>query len=398
MRLGYHYHVPALRRPDGRVVTASSQGRFLDSLAEQCDELVCFLHHPRPEEEADLDYEVRSSKLCWVSIGPHASVPYRTFFPQRFLGSLARQRGRLDALLIRGPSPLLPAAARCVAGSIPLALLLVGDYSSIVDDLPQPWWRKEAIRCWALSNLDEQLAVARQALTIVNSEELQQRLERRLAHVICTRTTNLSETDFHIRKGYRASRPYRLLYAGRMDRGKGLLVLVEAVARLVGLGDDIYLDLVGPVQRGDAILHDVAQAATRHGVANRITYHGSRPIGPELFAFHRRAEVFINASLESEGFPRAIWEAQANSLPVVATRVGAIPFVLRDGESACLVAPRCAAQLGDGIGRAIHDTALRKRLISNGLAMATDNTLEKRTRELLGHLENWVRDPRSQVQ
>ena len=183
-----------------------------------------------------------------------------------------------------------------------------------------------------------------------------------------------------------------------MDRGKGLLVLVEAVARLLRLGDDIRLDLVGPTQPRDRVLDDLACLAARQGVADRIEYHGSRPVGPELFAFHRRSDVFVNASLRTEGFPRAIWEAQANSLPVVATRVGAIPFVLRDRESARLVEPRSASELAAGIRDVLHDHTLRKRLISNGLKMASHNTLEKRTYELAGLLKDWVRDPRSLVQ
>ena len=398
MRLGYHYHVPARRRPDGRLVTVSSEGRFLDALASQCEGLVCFLHEPRQGEQHRLDYEMRAANVRWVSLGVHASTPYRTLHSYRFTSPLLQWRDQLDALLIRGPSPLLPAVARRVAGRVPLALLLVGDYPSLVDDLPQPRWRKEAIRCWALWNRCGQDVAARQALTIVNSEELHHRLRPRLTHLTRIRTTNLSETDFHLDGDRRTGKPARLLYAGRMDRGKGLLVLAEAVARLVGAGEDVSLDLVGPTQAGDGVLDDLARVAANEGVADRIVYHGSRPLGPELFAFHRRSDVFVNASLKTEGFPRAIWEAQANSLPVVATRVGAVPFVLRDGESARLVDPRSAQKLADGIRDALHNTALRKRLIANGIAMATENTLEKRMPELAGLLEGWVRDPHSRMQ
>jgi glycosyltransferase involved in cell wall biosynthesis len=376
----------------------SSEGRFLDSLASQCDELVCFLHEPRREEERQLDCEMRAPNVRWVSFGPHASTPYRTFFSDRFTRPLLRWRNRLDALLIRGPSPLLPAVGKFARGHVPLALLLVGDYPSVVDDLPQPLWRREAIRCWALWNRRQQEAVARRALTMVNSEELHQRWQARLPNLVSVRTTNLSNTDFHARGDVGTREPYRLLYAGRMDRGKGLLVLVEALAGLVRLGDDVRLDLVGPTQPRDRVLHDLACLAALQGVADRIEYHGSRPVGPELFAFHRRSDVFVNASLRTEGFPRAIWEAQANSLPVVATRVGAIPLVLRDRESARLVEPRSVSALGEGIRDVLHDQTLRKRLISNGLKMAADNTLEKRTYELAGLLKDWVRDPRSRVQ
>ena len=93
-------------------MTSSAEGRFLDSLASHCEELVCFLHEPRDEERQGLDYVFASPNLRWVSFGRHASTPERTLFPWRFTRPFVRRRDRLDALLLRGPSPLLPAIAR----------------------------------------------------------------------------------------------------------------------------------------------------------------------------------------------------------------------------------------------------------------------------------------------
>ncbi len=390
LRLAYHYHVPAWRRPDGRVVTSSTEGRFLDSLAVHCDELICFLHEPRDEEHSRLDYVFESPNLRWVSFGRHASTPERTLFPWRFTRPFVRWRDRLDAVLLRGPSPLLPATAR-QAGGLPLAMLLVGDYEAVVNDLPQPVLRKAAIRYWANWNSHRQQAAGRDALTLVNSEELYQRWSPVLPRVVSVRTTNLLGADFHVREDTCAERPYRLLYAGRMDRGKGLLVMVDAVARLVARGENALLDLVGPAQPGDPVLTDVARLAADQGISDRVVYHGSRPIGPELYAFHRRADVFLQASLQTEGFPRAIWEALANSLPVVATTVGGIPLVLRDRETARLVEPRSAQGLVKGIMDVVYGRVLRRRLIRNGRRLAKSNTLELQTRKLAGLLKDWSR-------
>ena len=390
LRLAYHYHVPAWRRPDGRVLTSSTEGRFLDSLASHCEQLVCFLHEPRDEERRGLDYVFDSPNLRWVSFGRHASTPERTLFPWRFTQPLTRWRDRLDALLLRGPSPLLPATARQAAG-LPIAMLLVGDYEAVVNDLPQPALRKAAIRYWAGWNRRGQQAVGRDALTLVNSEELYQRWNPALPHVVSVRTTNLRCADFQVREDTCESRPYRLLYAGRMDRGKGLLVMVDAVAQLVERGENVLLDLVGPEQPGDPILAEVASLAADLGIRERIVYHGSRPIGLELYAFHRRADVFVQASLQTEGFPRAIWEGLANSLPVVATSVGGIPLVLKDRETARLVEPRSAPALAKGIGDVISGRVLRRRLIRNGRRLAESNTLERRTREMADLLRDWGR-------
>ena len=270
-------------------------------------------------------------------------------------------------------------------------MLLVGDYEAVVNDLPQPALRKAVIRYWAGWNRYGQQAAGRDALTLVNSEELYQRWSPVLPHVVSVRTTNLRRADFHVSEDTCAKRPYRLLYAGRMDRGKGLLVMVDAVARLVERGENVLLDLVGPEQPGDPVLSEVTCFATAHGISERVVYHGSRPIGRELYAFHRRADVFVQPSLRTEGFPRAIWEALANSLPVVATTVGGIPMVLHDRETARLVEPRSAQVLAKGIMDVIYGRVLRRRLIRNGRRLADSNTLELHTRKLVDLLRDWSR-------
>ena len=112
---------------------------------------------------------------------------------------MREQHKQLDALLIRGPSPLLPAMAHA-AGNTPIALLLVGDSLAGIDDLPQPRWRKEAIRTWWYWNYRQQLAVAHKALTFVNSHKLYEQLQPDVPHLVETRTTTLSADDFYERE------------------------------------------------------------------------------------------------------------------------------------------------------------------------------------------------------
>ncbi len=151
-------------------------GRFLDTLAVHCEELVLFLHTPENGENPNFDYALQAKNIELIPIGKHTSVPNRMLFSNRFTKPLRENRNRLDALLIRGPSPLLPAMARA-AGDVPVMLLLVGDYLAGVDTLPQPFWRKELIRLWSFYNQQRQLSVAKCSLTFVNSHNLYKELE-----------------------------------------------------------------------------------------------------------------------------------------------------------------------------------------------------------------------------
>ena len=165
--------------------------------------------------------------------------------------------------------------------------------------------------------------------------------------------------------------------------------MVEALAILVAKDYDLVLDLVGPLERGDSVLDELLTLAEDRNVSNRVFYHGYKELGSELFTYYKAADVFVLAS-KGESFPRTIWEAMAHSLPVVATRVGSIPHFLTDMETAVLVDPSDSAQLAQAVARVITDSDLRQRLIRKGMALAQENTLEKRAEEMTTQIEQWL--------
>ena len=388
LRLGFHYHIPALQKEDG-IYTPGYQGRFVDSLAAHCDRLVLFLHTPQPEEVQRLDYRIQSPVVELVPIGPHTRLPLRMLQAWRYaVPQVWVRRAGLDALLLRGPSPLLPLVA-WAARPVPTVLLLVGDYLAGIDDLPQPGWRRELIRFWALWNRWGQDRVARRSLTFVNSRKLYEELKGFVPALVETRTTTLSESDFFVREDTCAAPPYRLLYTGRMAAEKGLLDLVEAVALLVEQGEDVVLDLVGWPDREDSFLELLREQAGARGVADRVRYHGYQPVGPELFVFYRQADLFVIASRSCfEGFPRSIWEAMAHSLPVVATEVGSIPYFVAGAAS--LVPPGRPDRLADAISLLLHSPSQRREQIQRGLALARTNTLEYQVGRMVSIIQEHI--------
>jgi glycosyltransferase involved in cell wall biosynthesis len=72
-------------------------------------------------------------------------------------------------------------------------------------------------------------------------------------------------------------------------------------------------------------------------------------------------DVFVLPSI-SEGLPVALLEAMAQRLAIVASRVGGVPEVLVDGESAVLIEPRDAAALVAAVLALAADPEERRRL------------------------------------
>ncbi len=390
MKLGFYYHVPALQKPEG-IYTPGFQGRFIDSLGAHCESVTCFLHSPWANETEMMDYRLVSGNVTLVDIGPHGSVPRRLLHSGHTRRQVAKHTPGLDVMLIRGPSALLPVVAR--GARAPVALLLVNDYLASLKGLHQPRWRESLIKAWALLNYQQQMRVSRRSLNIVNNRALYQQLSGKVPWLIETRTTTLTNADIYRREDTCQEQPFRLLFSGRITREKGVLEVIEALARVVSAGADVVLDLVGMIEKNDTILQTINELAARRGLSERVKYHGYRAVGADLFSFYQRADLFILATPSAEGFPRTVWEAMAHSLPVIATRVGSIPELAQG--AALLVEPGDAAELAGAIMDLISSPRQRQAMIKKGMELVKNNTLETQVSKMVQDIQDWLRDPGS---
>lgn len=171
-----------------------------------------------------------------------------------------------------------------------------------------------------------------------------------------------------------------MLYTGRLDLSKGLLEMIEALAIIRANGVTACLHLVGwedkNAKKVIAILHSKADLL---GISKFVFFHGKKQVGEELNSFYRMADIFIIGSKVNEGFPRTIWEAFANSIPVVASAVGSIPIFLRNNVDVVLIEPGSVSDMTNALERVIRDGGLRKSIIKNAHEVAKSNTLESQS-------------------
>jgi glycosyltransferase involved in cell wall biosynthesis len=124
------------------------------------------------------------------------------------------------------------------------------------------------------------------------------------------------------------------------------------------------------------------------GITEYVGFLGRIPFGPELFRIYREADIFVLPSL-SEGIPKTLLEAMASGLPIVATRVGGIPDVIRDGETGLLVGPRSPEQIARAVERLIADSLLRRKVIQNGYAFVKEHTVERQAEMMWQEIRNF---------
>jgi glycosyltransferase involved in cell wall biosynthesis len=148
-----------------------------------------------------------------------------------------------------------------------------------------------------------------------------------------------------------ATRP-TLAFAGRLTAPKDLGVALAAVAAC----DGVTLRLAGD---GDDRAALEARAAEL-GLDSRVEFLGA--LGrDEVLALFRSADAAILSSAW-ENFPHSVVEALAVGTPVIATAVGGVPEIVRDGENGLLVRPGDPAAFAEAIRRFFAEPELRERL------------------------------------
>jgi len=151
-----------------------------------------------------------------------------------------------------------------------------------------------------------------------------------------------------------SAQPGRVLFVGQVIRGKGVDLLVRAMA---GLKLPWHLVIAG---RGSA-LEKVRDLAWRLGVADRITWHGYLPPG-QLSEEYARAQVVAVPSAWQEPFGMVGVEAMRHSRPVVAFAVGGIPAWLNHGENGLLAAAGSVSSLRKALATLLSDPDLCAKL------------------------------------
>ena len=153
-----------------------------------------------------------------------------------------------------------------------------------------------------------------------------------------------------------------LLTVSNFNHIKGLDVLCKAVRILKdwGLVENVRLYIVG---QPDKDKEELAELATALNIGDCLRMQG---ISNEVAAYLLAADIYIQSS-RSEGLPLALMEAASASLPLVGTRVGGIPEIVRDGENGLLVESENAEQLAEAIAKLMRDEAMRKHFASNSL-------------------------------
>jgi glycosyltransferase involved in cell wall biosynthesis len=151
-----------------------------------------------------------------------------------------------------------------------------------------------------------------------------------------------------------------LVFAGQLVRGKGVDVLLRALAKVTNPFEAVILGEGGQRAYCEKLCHKL-------GLRDLVTFHGFIP-AERLRSFYQEATAVLVPSVWPEPMGLVGLEAMRFSLPVVAFDAGGVSEWLRDGENGFLVPWMNTERFAAAIDTLLADKALARAMGERGLA------------------------------
>lgn len=181
-----------------------------------------------------------------------------------------------------------------------------------------------------------------------------------------------------------------VLYVGRIEPLKGLDVLIEAMGRFCQQSkieqSHLTLAIIGgePDVSNEAMSAEMSRLQAlreKFGLKDLVTFLGKRS-QDTLPYYYSAAEVVVVPS-HYESFGMVALEAMACGTPVVASQVGGLAFLVKDGETGFTVPVGDPEALCRHLKDLIENTALREEMGRQAAAFAQEYAWEKIAGQML---------------
>lgn len=295
------------------------------------------------------------------------AIPAMLIYIAKLMLLLVTTKSRYDLVIISGMKTI-------PLGAVPVCLLLG---KKCIVRIESPFEIAEPISAESLALMNryigglfsralmgaQQLALRRADRVIAISDEIQQRLLRlrypqsriaRIPNAIdlkrFTPAAAAERQRLRERLGFPNNRTI-LLYAGRLSRAKGVMMLMEALPGLRARHPELFLVLVGSGKDSwDDCEPAIIAYMQVHSLSDDVVLAGQSETVDEYL---RAADLFVSPS-DYEGFGLTIVEALACGLPIVSTAVGVASEIVRNEWNGFLCPPKHPEALSAAIELALQ--------------------------------------------
>jgi glycosyltransferase involved in cell wall biosynthesis len=165
-------------------------------------------------------------------------------------------------------------------------------------------------------------------------------------------------------------------FVGRLDRCKGADLLLDGAAKLLKGSDDYHFVVVGDGAERERL---VAQSR-KLGLESNVTFTGLLTNPAEVISAFDIAVV----PSRREAFGITAVEFMRMGVPVIASGVGGLPELVRNGETGILLESLSAEQIADAVSKLAGDDLLREKLTSNAQTFSRQFDVANQGEKIVG--------------
>ena len=171
-----------------------------------------------------------------------------------------------------------------------------------------------------------------------------------------------------------------LLYVGRIEPLKGIDILIEAIALLQQRGISVCLSVIGGESGVISDLEDSELARLhalreKYGLSDLVAFLGKRD--QDTLPYYYSASEAVVVPSHYESFGMVALEAMACGVPVVASQVGGLAFLIQNGETGFTVPVDDPQALAEKLLSMLENPELRKRMGQNASNFARSYSWER---------------------
>jgi len=163
-----------------------------------------------------------------------------------------------------------------------------------------------------------------------------------------------------IRSQYNLEKTFNILFAGRIAQVKGIDLLIEAISKLNNT--NIRLIIAGP---DFSALTELQELSKRLNLMDKVIFTGVLK-RKKFCVLIKSCDVLVLPSYGGEAFGIVLAEAMACNKPVIGSKTGGIPEIIREGESGFLFDIGSVEQLSERINLLYQDRSLCRKLGEKG--------------------------------
>ena len=169
----------------------------------------------------------------------------------------------------------------------------------------------------------------------------------------------VDEKFFHPKKNNSNQEKKYIMYAGRIDREKGLFDLLKSAKTICKFRSDVAFIVAG----NGRDLNKLNRKIKKSGIQEKFVLIGQAE-KETLLKLYQNATLFVLPSYH-EGLPTVLLEAMSCGLPIIATDVRGNNDLVTNGKNGIIIPSRSPDKMAEAISMLLEDKKLRTKLGKN---------------------------------